>query len=299
MTARAAVVGLLAAAVILGTTRDVRACAVCGCGDPTLTGLGTEQPFAGRIRGSAELRIRSDDVGEPRVDQIKLREQRLDLALAWAPHDRLFVMLTVPLLHRSVEYVNLARRTTWGIGDVELRAKVFVLRERVERVTHLVGAVLGVKTPTAPVQRDPNGLLLPVELQAGTGSFDPLAALSYAFFDDPWSAYLSVQGTYPTQGREDFRAAPSLRSTALGQYQFTTVFALRGGVDTRLDGKSYDGDTPDRDSGGFIAFAGGDALVSPVMDLVLSAGVRIPVVNALSGFHHEGPAFLLGAAYDF
>jgi hypothetical protein len=298
VTPRSAIAALLACAVGLSGARAY-ACAVCGCGDPTLTRLGTEQPFAGRVRGSAELRLRSDDVGQPRVDQIRLREQRLDLALAWAPHDRVFLMLTVPLLHRSVEYVNLARRSTWGLGDVELRAKVFVLRERVERATHLVGAVVGVKTPTAPAQRDPSGALLPVELEPGTGSFDPLAALSYAFFDDPWSAYVSVQGTYPTQGREDFRAAPSLRATALGQYQFMPLLALRGGVDTRLDGKATNSGKPDRDSGGFIAFAGGDVLVSPLMDLVLSAGLRIPIVNALSGYHHEGPAFLFGAAYDF
>jgi hypothetical protein len=48
-----------------------------------------------------------------------------------------------------------------------------------------------------------------------------------------------------------------------------------------------------------VLFAGADALVSPVTDLVLSAGLRLPALQALRGFHDECAVFVAAASYDF
>ena len=95
------------------------------------------------------------------------------------------------------------------------------------------------------------------------------------------------------------RGSRSLRSTLAAQSQVTGALALRGGVDTRYDGKSLEDGEESPDSGGFIGFALAELLVSPAEDLLLLASARVPVVNALDGEHREGPFWSLGAAYDF
>lgn len=290
---------LLLAGLTASLPHEASACAACGCGDPTLTTLGTEQPYAGRLRAALVAQLRTDDVGTPRVDQLRLRELRFDASLAYAPHERLFLVLSVPTLLREVEYVNLAKQSSFGLGDVELRAKGFVFRDRPLAPQHLVSLVAGVKLPTAPVQKNPDGTRQPLELQPGTGSVDPLLGASYAFSAQPYSVYASSQLTYPTGGDEGFRGSRSLRNTLSFQDQLTEAFAARVGFDTRLDGKSLEEGEESKDSGGFIGFALVEVLVSPVTDLLLSAAARVPVVNALDGEHEEGPFWSLGVAYDF
>src|SRR5262249_45963002 len=124
--------------VVLVFSGHAHACPVCSCGDPTLTVMGVEKPYAGRLRAALEVRQRTDAIGEPRVDQISLSEQRLDAQLAWAPWSSIFLQLVVPTLHRTVDYVNGARRSTTSLGDLELRAKVFVWQDRKLSSRHLV-----------------------------------------------------------------------------------------------------------------------------------------------------------------
>ncbi|AKU95470.1 hypothetical protein AKJ09_02134 [Labilithrix luteola] len=291
------VVGLAAA---LTHSARVDACATCGCGDPTLTAMGAEKPFRDRLRVSLDARHRTDDIGEPGVDEIRLRETRLDAQLAWAPSDRLFLMGTFPALHRTIRYVNEGETRTTAMGDVELRAKAFVATDRDFAPRHLYAITAGLKIPTAPRQRsETDGTYLPIEAQPGTGSWDPLLGMSYAFFARPWSFYASVQGSMPLRGTSEFRASPSLRTTTSAQYQLSSALALRLGVDTRLDARSYEDGRPERDSSGFIGFVSPEVIVSPLMDLLVVVSVRLPVVQALAGYHHEGAVLGLGFAYDF
>jgi len=46
---------VLAAAAML-VPEPARACAVCNCGDPTLTAVGVEQPYRNRVRAGLEER---------------------------------------------------------------------------------------------------------------------------------------------------------------------------------------------------------------------------------------------------
>jgi len=276
------------------------ACATCGCGDPTLTAMGTEKPFRNRLRGSIDARHRTDDIGQPGVDQIQLRETRIDGQIAWAPHERVFLLGAVPLLQRRVRYVNGGETATAALGDVELRAKAFVFMDRSFTPHHLYAVTAGLKVPTAPRQRsETNGAYLPIEAQPGTGSWDPLLAMSYAFFARPFSFYASVQGSMPLRGTSDFRASPSVRTTMTLQYQMVSWLAPRLGIDTRLDARSYEGGRPERDSSGFIGFLSPELLVSPTTDLLVVLSVRVPAVQALAGYHHEGPVFGAAIAYDF
>lgn len=290
---------LLAALAVSVTTLRAEACAACGCGDPTLVSAGTEQPFAGRLRASLELRYRTDSIGEPGVDRLLIREGRADLSLAYAPWSSLFLMATLPFVHRSVEEPNLTTQRVWGPGDAELRAKAFVYRDRELAARVLVAAHLGVKLPTAPFHEDSAGLTLPLEAQPGTGSLDVLFGPSIALVEGDFSAYASAQLSLPLATRDVVEPGISQRSTLALQYQPWLFLALRPSLDSRWDTKSQERGRRERDSGGFVLFAGGDVLVSPLTDLTLTVGVRVPAWQELGGFHDEGPVGSLSAAFDF
>jgi len=293
---------LAAGAVLLAlaaSSKRADACAACGCGDPTMTSLGTEKPFKNRVRGGFELRYRTDALGISGVDRYRLDEERLDLYMAWAPHERVFLQLSVPTLRRNVDDVNLSQTTMYGLGDVELRGKFFVLQDRKVAPRHLFSLLAGLKVPSAQRQTDATGAALPIEAQPGSGSFDPIFGAAYAYFAKPWSFFVSAYGTLPTRGRESFRASPSLRTTVAGQYQFSRRFAARANIDARLDGKAYERGEPERDSGGAIFFASPEVLFTPQTDVTLFASFRYPVLNLLYGHHEEGPMISAGLGYDF
>ena len=52
----------VAAASFALVPAPVSACAVCGCGDATLTSMGAEAPYQGRLRVSLEARYRDHDL---------------------------------------------------------------------------------------------------------------------------------------------------------------------------------------------------------------------------------------------
>ncbi len=289
----------MAIALLWLTPRPALACAVCSCGDPTLTAMGAEKPFQNRLRASLEARHRTDTVGIARLNEMSLSEQRLDARLAWAPTDRIFLLASLPLLRREIEYVNLARHTATGVGDLELHARFFVLQDREFAPRHLVSLLAGMRFPTSPLQRGTGGDLLPLELQSGAGSFDPAVGLAYAFFDFPWSVYASGNFTLPTEGIEGIRASRSLGLTSALQYQLRPSLGLRGGFDARIEDKTVEGGERSPDSGGWIAFGTAELLYSPLTDVMLYGSARLPVFNALDGRHVEGPIFGAGVAYDF
>lgn len=305
--------------------REARACAACGCGDPTLVAAGTEQPFAGRLRASTEWRYRTDSIGEPHVDRIEIEELRGDLSVAWAPIRDLFLVAAFPIIHRSTVDASLSKTNNWGPGDAELRAKLFVYRDRDLAPRSLLAGLFGLKFPTAPFRRNDLGERLPLEAQSGTGSLDLLAGASYAAFAGQFSAYASAQLSIPVLTRDDVTPGMALRSTLAAQYQITPWLALRPAVDVRADrpsrepaasgasgsngangantanganGANSAGIAEDPNSGGLVLFAGGDVLATPLLDLTLSLGARAPVVQHLRGFHDEGPVWIAALAYD-
>jgi hypothetical protein len=290
---------VVAAGLCVLTARDARACASCGCGDPTLTALGTEQPFAGRLRSSLELSYRTDSIGRAGIDRLELRELRADASAAWAPLASLFVVANVPLVHRQATDPSLAQTDAWGLGDVELRAKWFVLRDRAFAPRWLLAAVGGLKFPTAPWQSDGDGVRVPLEAQPGTGSLDLLLGPSVSMFQGDVSAYASLQGSLPLTTRAPLEPGSSLRASLALQHQTLRWLALRAAADGRWDRPSREAGQRDPDSGGGVLFLGGDALFSPMLDLALSLGIRLPALDALHGAHDEGPRLSLALMRDW
>lgn len=293
---------LLAAAVLLAVPRTAGACAVCSCGDPTLTSMGAEQPFAGRRRVAVEATSRTDAIGAPGVSQVFLRDDALTASVAWSPADRWQVAVSVPVGRRTVEDVSLARTTVWAPGDATVRGR-WVAKRWAGRGTTLAGLGTGVRLPTAPVIRAPDGTVLPMSAQLGAGH--PVAMASTWGFRSrgAWSTYGSAEGWVPVLGlsRSEFVGTPglSLRSTVAGQWQPRTRLALRGSVEARADQRATLAGTPEPDTGGVVVFTRADLIVSPTTDLIVQAGASVPTVQALYGDHVEGPSFALGVTRDF
>ncbi len=289
--------GVLVGAWGLAAT-EARACATCSVGDRTLTSMGAAQPYPNRVRLSVGLRYREDGVGTPGVDALELRELRVEVAAAYSPTSWLTLSLLAPVLRRDVLYANLARSVSWDFGDLDFVARAVVFRDRAFAPRHLLSTLVGLEVPTARAQRDRQGQVLPLELQAGSGSWDPSLGLSYAHFADPWSVYVSSVLSLPTRGFDDSRGGASWRTVADLQVQPTNGFGIRMGGLLRVDAVSRENGGPEPDSGGAIVYATMGVVASPATDLILQAGIAVPVVNALTGQHREGLAVNLGVSLD-
>jgi hypothetical protein len=188
--------------------------------------------------------------------------------------------------------------TELDLGEAELTARRVVYRDRWFAPRHMVSVLGGFKLPTAPIAHDPTGQPLDTDAQPGTGWLDAVVGLSYAYFDDPRSAYVSLGARLPTVGRAGLTPGPQVRGTIDVQEQMETAFAFRLGVDARYDARAKDDGMLDPNFGGFIGFVSPALLLSPKTDLLLDFTIRIPVVNRLRGSHHEGPILSAGLVYD-
>ena len=283
----------------LALPSEAEACGTCAVGDPTLTIMGTAQPTENRVRLALTFRHRTDELGEPRVNLVELSEQRIETSLAWSPKDYLTLSLMAPVVHRRLTQVNGAVDEFWSIGDLDLRLRGVLFRDRERAPRHLFSGLIGLELPTAPVDEQDNGDPLPLELQAGTGSWDPILGLTYGFFSDPWSFTAVSSVVVGTEGRADAKVGTSWRTTARVQLQPWPEAGFQLGTDFRYDQRNIESGQVDPDSGGFIAYLTAGLVGTPAMGLMLYASFSYPVANALYGFHDEGPALTLGALYDF
>lgn len=277
---------------------EARACGTCSVGDPTLTIVGFEQPKGNRVRTSATVRTRNDSIGDSDVDLLTLSEQRMELAGAYSPTDRLSFSLMMPVVHRLITEVNLAEASIWAPGDLDLRVRGVVWRDRKFAPQHVVSLIGGLEFPTSTIEYGENGVPLPLEFQAGTGSWDPIVGTTYTMFRDPWSVYVSSIAIFPTEGIGDTKASNSFRQTVLGQYQPWHFLAFQVGAEFRIDGPGYIQGVRDPNTGGHITYGTLGIVGLPQDKLMIHATAAIPIVQRLDGTHREGFAFTAGLVYE-
>lgn len=283
---------------LLLASKSAWACATCACGDPTLTSMGTEQPFSGRTRLATTFRAWGLTMGDEALNAVSIRELRMDVSAAYAPLSWLILSATLPLQTRSLKDVSLMRERGWGPGDLEVSAKMYLFRDRAFSPDHLISVLVGAELPTSPTLRDEQGQPLSLDAQLGTGSWDPFAGLAYTGFRGEWSFIASATGYLSTRGRYGFRAGTALRTTLAAQYQPNPKWALRLAADTRLEGNSDRHGVPETEGSGFIGFLSPDVLFSPATDVVLQLGVRAPLLNLLNGRVRQSPILQAAMAYD-
>lgn len=287
------------ATTVAATPRAAHACSTCSCGDPTITSMGTEQAYAGRFRLSLGYSHRSDEQGEAFVDDERHVEQRLDVSAAYSPTRWLQIAATIPLLERQVTGVDLARDTLRGTGDVDLRTRLTLWRDRGFAPRHLFGVSAGATLPTAQTQRDAMGTPLDLDHQLGGLALTPRLGVWYTQLRHPWSLFASASVAHVMQVEGDERAGDNLGVTAALQWQPGESWGVRLAVDGRYEDRGKRGPMLLPDTGGYGQFVSPGVIYSPAMDLVLEAQLQLPVVDGLYGRHSESPVLLLASSYDF
>jgi hypothetical protein len=275
-------------------------CAVCATADPIVDAPGNERSFAGRLRATIDARMGGASAADPDGTSVDVVDRRVEGTVAWAPSPTVLMSLSVPALERTIAANGQDVERT-SLGDVEARVQLLAWADEYGRFRRRFVVFGGTKLPTAPVQVDPSGALLPSVLQPGCSSIVPLLGVAYTMSRAPWSWMAGGTVLLPFVVRQ---AAPhsgdSLRASLIGQWQPIRWLGARAGLQARLDGGGLlaDGE-PDPSSGGLVGYASADVLVSPATDLVLSVGGMVPVVQAWRGEHHEEPILAASAAYDF
>lgn len=298
-----------AALLAWGPARVARACAVCGCGDSTLSVTGTEAPLGGRVRTGAEVRALEDSWAGPVGGTTVMRDVRTTLVASFAPLRHLMLSVALPVVARDVVLPNLARVRTVGLGDVDLRARLFVMQDRFLQPRHQLSAHAGVLLPTAlalslpgsaaAARRRPR-LNAVDEAVGGMMSVMPLLGVTYQM--RPWSQ-LTVQSTVnlqvPVAFTTDTRVGAMANVLGAVQWQPVGRAALRGLLEGRAASPTRVGGLgTDKNSGGAVLFSGGEVVASPWTDLLFTASIRVPVWNALHGRQQVGPVLAVGVIRD-
>jgi hypothetical protein len=240
---------------------------------------GAEQPFRGRVRLAAVVVHTSYADDDARV-----HDQRLVLGASVAIDDVSMLTAALPLVWRETEDASLARDTSLGLGDLDLRVRLVLFRDRSFAPAHRLLLELGSRLPTAPLLHRGDGTTAPLAAQTGAGALEPLLGLGWLSVIDDTTLSCAVQGALPTEGFGGWRNGAALRSSLAVQWQPMLALALRASLDARLEGAS--GVVAQRLGGeSFLLHAGGGLVVAPAEDLVMHLVVRIPVLGLHDAAH--------------
>jgi hypothetical protein len=259
-------------------------------GDPTLSLMGTEKSFEGRWRFSADYLSRKEKTGLEHFNRTQLTEQRLTFGMSRAFSEKLNLSMRLPIVHKQLQFVNLAEQTHNGIGDMDFSIKWTTSHD----VRHSWGFLAGSKLPTA--QKINN---LDIDGQSGTGAFVPNIGLWYGFYQYPYFLYASGIYHYAFEGFDNFKAGEAIVSTLAGQVALNHSLAFQLALETRWSAPNQTNNQTDPDSGGTLGFFSPKLIYSIMPDVLINVGVQIPVIKSLKGHHQEETTLQIGVIYDF
>lgn len=282
---------------VLFSVGRAEACSTCQCGDPTLTLMGVEKPYDGRFRLSGEYRYRTEEVGTARVDRQELTESRFSIATAYTPVKWASLGLAIPVLSKKLEKVNGGIDKTFGLGDLELRGKFYVITAP-DRSNHLISIVGGLRLPTGQEQTDAAGAPKDFDVQPGGGSWVGNAGLSYGYFRHPWSLYASSFGQFASEGHQDMEPGHAWLTSVSAQFQTGYKLGFQLGFDSMWARPDTMAGISEANTGGFLLATAPRVIFSPFMDWLIYASAQIPTINALNGAHNQGTTISAGVTYD-
>ncbi len=279
--------------------RDVFACAICSAGDPTLTSIGVERLFQGRLRASSIVEFRNYSQGVNAVDRQSVDEIRTDLGLSYVPHRRWAFTLMLPVVHKKLTTVSERTQSATGLGDLWLAARFVLWQQDNRSSSHIVSFSGGLRFPTGPELKLPNGHVAPHEIQPGTGTWTPTLGLQYAYFRGKLSMFTTLRSDFPVHSKYDERDGLGMFATTMGQFQPWTWIALQASADFRYvtSAVDYAGNIPN--SGGIALFLGPGVALMPITDFFVRFMVRAPVWSAYNGTQSESVVYHISMAYDW
>lgn len=193
-------------------------------------------------------------------------------------------------LHANAADGRRFSRSASGFGDMRLFGRYTVYRDDAPGRTFRLAPFFGVESPTGDDnERDDLGVL-PMPLQAGSGSWDPFAGIVLTYQTLDYQIDTQIGYTFNTRANS-FEFGDEARLDASVQYRLwpNTLSAgtpgfLYGVLETNLvhQGKNKTGGTVDPNSGGtYLYLAPGLQYVAKRW--IVEAIVQLPVVQDLNG----------------
>ncbi len=278
--------------------RTVLACAMCSCGDPTLTATGVEKPYRNRLRLGLEERGGWYEQGEGEARRT-FGTLKSTLTIAWSPGERATLALVLPWSTTWVSPIGKSQQFVSGLGDLETSVRLVLLRDQAFSPRHLFWLTAALAIPTAPRLRDDSGHPYPDDDQPGSGGFSPALGATYGWFGDHLSAFTSMSYRLTSGGPRGYRRGTSLGFLAALQHQPVAWSALQlglTGVWAEPDSLANGSALPN--TGGTLVSLAPALLVAPIPQLLVRLGAEIPALQFLTGTQHQGLQLLLSLAYD-
>jgi len=267
----------------------------------TLTATGVERPYKNRVRVAVEERYGSLTMGDPMRYGERVSFLRSSLAMSWSPLKWFTLNALMPwvtswiqsMQHAPTEQVN-------GLGDLELSGRFLVFKPRGFAPHHLLWLNAGVKAPTGYRVYDAEGYPFPDDDQPGSGSWDPFAGVTYAWFSgELLSFYGSTSYRYTTAGPRGYKRGSTLGSTAALQLQpFKWGAVALGGDVVWQQADTLPNGAAAPSTGGVVGYFAPALLASPLRDLLIRVVVDVPIASHLYGTQTVGPQVALSIAYD-
>jgi Putative MetA-pathway of phenol degradation len=275
------------------------ACATCLCGDPTITTMGTEKPFAGRTRMSIEYLTRGETVGVPAVSEHVIDEQRLTYSLSYAINEQWIIAASMPVITKQVNRFDLTQQQASGLGDMDLTARAFIGTDNRFPVRQLWGLQFGLRVPTSSEQQV-DGQSIDFDAQPGAGATIPSIGAWYGYYRTPWFLYASATYQHATsEGYQGYQAGDVLLLTGMTQYAIHPKLALQLSVDARWKAQDKYADVRDGDSGGTLVMASPGMAWTMYDDLIMNISYQVPLIENVHGRQEEAATFRIGVLYDF
>lgn len=279
--------------------QNALACATCLCGDPTLTTMGVEKPFAGRTRLNIEYLARDESMGVPQQSELTIDEKRMTYSLSYAPNELWMFGLSLPMVTKNVQRFDTSEDQSSGAGDIDLSVRHVIGNDESFPKRQLWGVQVGVRLPTS-TEQETNGQPIDFDAQVGAGATVASLGLWSGWYRSPWFFYTSATAQhYLEDGYQGYRAGDALLMTGQAQYALTYSLALQFGIDARWKGKDHYRDEADPNSGGFLAMAAPGIAWTPFTDTILHARMQVPVLENPNGKQEEGNVLYVGVTYDF
>lgn len=239
------------------------------------------------------LKTGTDQVADPMNRSMSV--WAMPVMVPYAISDRLIPMLAVPLVRKSLRFMDATGRReihSSGVADALLMFKyTWYQRDRLNATTRAV-FVGGVKIPTGSTSvRDASGQSLPRPLQLGSGSWD--VPVTLAFTATRGRAGWTGDVTYRVNTEaEGFEAGDVFGyDIALGyrlwpaRYETFREKVVNGYLE--LNGQviqhSRDGGAPVRDSGAHEIYLSPGLQWVPLTNLLVESSVQFPVYQNLYG----------------
>ena len=287
-----------ALALFLGAAPRARACPMCGCGDPTITAMGIEKPYQNRVRLGLDERFGGHTSGDPSYAETTW-SLRSTLIASWSPIPRLTVEGLLPLVAEWIDVPSQPMRRAVGLGDAEVLVRGVVWRDRAFSPSHLLSVVGGIKTPTGPRAYDADGYPVPDDDQPGSGSWDPEAGASYAYYTERFTAFSSALYRLTTPGRNGYQHGQTVAATAGLQFQGASWIAAALSADFRwAAADTFRGGSDVPNTGGAMLALTPALLLAPTNRWVIRLAVQVHVADWLYGSQSESHAVMLSTAVD-